>query len=173
MLIPAEDDDVLWTVLLGDREVGRIRRLSLDAPVWAAPAFGIEIEVGGMENAQVAPPGAHVHHVPSLASPVHYPQHRPIPSMPAAEFDLALVLPPDRTVAEVERVIRSSAGDLLEALQVFDEFRGVGIPEGHRSVGWRLTFRDAARTLRDKEVEGRRSKILQTLERELGIRSRS
>jgi phenylalanyl-tRNA synthetase beta chain len=76
-------------------------------------------------------------------------------------------------VADVERVIRGTAGPLLERLSVFDEFRGAGLPEGHRSVGWRLTFRDATRTLRDKEVEGRRSKILQTLEKDLGIRPRS
>jgi phenylalanyl-tRNA synthetase beta chain len=36
-----------------------------------------------------------------------------------------------------------------------------------------LTFRDPSRTLRDKEVEGRRARILQTLEKELGIRPRS
>jgi phenylalanyl-tRNA synthetase beta chain len=86
---------------------------------------------------------------------------------------VALLVPADRTAAEVERVIRSSAGELLESLLVFDEFRGGDLPEGYRSVGWRLTFRDPVRTLRDKEVEGRRNKILQTLERELGIRPRA
>jgi len=93
--------------------------------------------------------------------------------MPAAEFDLALLLPPGLAAADVERVIRGSAGELLESLLLFDEFRGAGIPEGYRSVAWRLTFRDPVRTLRDKEVEGRRNKILQTLERELGIRPRT
>ncbi|MBK6305745.1 MAG: hypothetical protein IPF47_08585 [Gemmatimonadetes bacterium] len=36
-----------------------------------------------------------------------------------------------------------------------------------------MTFRDATRTLRDKEVDGRRQKILRTLETELGVRPRT
>lgn len=99
--------------------------------------------------------------------------YRPLATTPAAEFDLALLLPGGVAVATVERVLRESAGPLLENLVVFDEFRGPGLPEGMRSVGWRLTFRHPTRTLRGKEVDGRRSKILQTLERELGIRPRS
>jgi phenylalanyl-tRNA synthetase beta chain len=173
VLQPGEGQHVLWDVMLGTRKVGVIRQLELDRPVWAAPAFGVEIAIGGMENVDVAPPGSHVHHGGYATAPLQHQTYRAIPAMPAAEFDLALLLPPDLAAAEVERVIRASAGDLLESLLLFDEFRGTGIPEGYRSVGWRLTFRDPVRTLRDKEVEGRRNKILQTLERELGIRPRT
>ena len=67
---------------------------------------------------------------------------------------------------------RRSGGDLLEGLVLFDEFRGKGVPDAHRSLAWRLTFRDPVRTLRDKEVEGRRQRILRTLETELGVRPR-
>ena len=58
-------------------------------------------------------------------------------------------------------------------LSLFDQFRGAGVPAGQRSLAWRLTLRHPERTLRDKEVEGRREKLLRTLESELGIRQRS
>ena len=172
-LEPAGGPAALWRVMLGEREVGHVRPLELDRPVWAAPAFGVEIVIGAIENTAVAAPGTHAHHdLPAVIAPGHR-QYRLLPTMPAAEFDVALLVPADRTAAEVEKVIRASAGELLESLLLFDEFRGGDIPEGYRSVGWRLTFRDPVRTLRDKEVEGRRNKILQTLERELGIRPRA
>ena len=53
------------------------------------------------------------------------------------------------------------------------EYRGAGIADGFRSVAWRLTFRHPERTLRDKEVAGRRDKVLRTLEGELGVRQRT
>jgi len=74
--------------------------------------------------------------------------------------------------ADVERVIRNNGGELLERLTLFDEFRGAGLPPATRSLAWRLTFRDATRTLRDKEIEGRTNKILRALEGELGVRQR-
>ena len=93
--------------------------------------------------------------------------------MPAAEIDLALLVPHGTNVADVERVIRSTAGDLLERLDLFDQYTGAGIDREHRSLAWRLTFRHSDRTLRDKEIEGRRNKILGALEQELHVRQRS
>ena len=55
-----------------------------------------------------------------------------------------------------EAVIRRESGELLESVQVFDEYRGERLPAGVRSVAWRLQFRHPERTLRDKELEGRR-----------------
>jgi phenylalanyl-tRNA synthetase beta chain len=93
--------------------------------------------------------------------------------MPAIDVDLALVVPDSTPASEVERVIRGSAGDLLESVGVFDEFRGSGVPSGFRSLAWRLTFRHAERTLRDREIQGRTARILSNLESELGIKPRS
>jgi phenylalanyl-tRNA synthetase beta chain len=69
--------------------------------------------------------------------------------------------------------LREASGDLLEALELFDEFRGKGVPDGFRSLAWRLTFRHPERTLKEKEIEGRRQRLLQTLDRELGVRPRA
>jgi phenylalanyl-tRNA synthetase beta chain len=100
-------------------------------------------------------------------------RYRPLPTTPAAAFDLALLVPDGTSAGDVERVIRASGGELLERVELFDEYRGEGAGDGVRSLAWRLTFRDPVRTLRDKEIEGRRQKILRSLESELGVRPRA
>jgi phenylalanyl-tRNA synthetase beta chain len=163
----------LWTVQLDGQTRGVVRALSLDAPVWAAPAYGIELDLGPIDSAEVAPPGKSIHGQTAPRTAERHPQFKPLPSTPAAPIDLALLVPETVRAGDVERVIRSNGGDLLERLVLFDEFRGAGLPSGTRSVAWRLTFRDPTRTLRDKEIEGRTNKILRALEGELGVRQRS
>ena len=92
---------------------------------------------------------------------------------PSAEFDLALLVPETVDGAAVEAAIRSAAGDLLESVELFDRYTGPGVEAGRRSLAWRLTFRHPERTLRDKEIEGRRAKILATLADELNVRTRT
>jgi len=70
-------------------------------------------------------------------------------------------------------VIRAAAGDLLERLEAFDVYEGPGVDAGQRSVAWRLTLRHPERTLRDKEIDGRRAKILSALQTELNVRQRA
>jgi phenylalanyl-tRNA synthetase beta chain len=167
---PAEGD-VLWTVAAGDAKVGSVRRVSLDAPAWAAPAFGVEINLQALGASVIAsPPGAELARV---VAEVAAKKFSAIPAMPAIEVDLALIVPESLRAADVERVIRESAGELLERLVLFDEFRGAGIPHGARSLAWALTFRHPERTLRDREVQGRTAKIVKSLEAELGVRQRT
>src|SRR5204863_316453 len=61
----------------------------------------------------------------------------------------------------------------LEQIELFDLYEGAGVDAGYRSVAWRLTLRHPERTLRDKEIEGRRSKILAALQQELNVRQRT
>jgi phenylalanyl-tRNA synthetase beta chain len=145
-----------WLVSVAGADVGTVGPLAVDAPVWASPVFGIEIDITAAVHA-AAPEAAYV----------------PLPVTPAAEFDLALLLPSSTSAADVRRVVTDAAGELLESLVPFDEFRGAGVPDGYRSVAWRLTFRHPERTLRDREIEGRRARILRALDEELGVRPRT
>ena len=163
----------LWTIQLEGTRRGVVRALPLDAPVWAAPAYGVELDLGPIDSTDVAPPGKSIHGQTPLRPAERHPQFKPLPSTPAAPIDLALVVPDSVRAGDVERVIRNNGGELLERLVLFDEFRGAGLPAGTRSLAWRLTFRDATRTLRDKEIEGRTNKILRALEGELGVRQRT
>jgi len=148
--------EVLWDILVGGAKVGAARRLTLDAPVWAKPAFGVEINLEGRKQESVRSK-----------------QYRPIPATPRVQVDLALLAPTTVTAAQIDAVIRKEAGELLESLTLFDEFVGQGIQEGFRSLAWALTFRDPERTLKDKEVQGRTDKIVQALSGELGVRQRT
>lgn len=168
------EEHELWTISVEGAPLGSVRRVAIDAPVWAAQAFGIELSLGVVPSADVAPRGSHAHGDARAASPAAaWRPYRPLPSTPAVELDLALVVPDATPAADVERVIRNSAGDLLESMLLFDRYAGPGVPSGHRSLAWRLTFRHPERTLGAKEVEGRRGRILRTLEGELGIRQRT
>jgi phenylalanyl-tRNA synthetase beta chain len=73
---------------------------------------------------------------------------------PAAERDLAVVVPESAPAAAVERAIRSSAGDDLIDLRLFDVYRGAPLASTEKSLAWRLRFQAADRTLTDAEVDG-------------------
>jgi phenylalanyl-tRNA synthetase beta chain len=181
----AGDGDVLWRLEVDGMPRGIVTRVPLDAPVWAAPAFGVELTLGEMPATMVAPVGEHAYvgedgaarpsaDTPPRGVPIAPPvQYVPLPTQPAAELDLALLVPESVAAADVERVIRTTSGALLERLECFDEFRGAGLPDGTRSLAWRLTFRHPERTLRDKEIDGRRTAVVRALEQQLGVHPRS
>jgi phenylalanyl-tRNA synthetase beta chain len=154
-LIPG-NGATLWEITVDGRAVGSARSLTLDAPVWAKPAFGLEINLEAIEQ------GAATSHT-----------YKAIPATPRVQVDLALLAPTRVTAAQIDALIRREAGELLESLTLFDEFSGQGIPEGSRSLAWALTFRHPERTLKDQEVQGRTAKIVNALEGELGVRQRT
>jgi phenylalanyl-tRNA synthetase beta chain len=161
-----------WTVVREGTTIGRVGPVKLDAPVWAAPAWGLEITLGRVDSRPPAARGQHSYVSPDRqTTPVA--KFKSLPTTPASEFDLALLLPEGTSAAAVEKLIRANAGDLLERLELFDQYIGQGIAPGMRSLAWRLTLRHPERTLKDKEIEGRRSKILSALEKELNVRPRT
>ena len=172
---------LLWMIEADGSPVGAVSRVALDAPVWARPAFGIELTLGAMPSAAPAARGAHAYAKSAAPRPSESDattrgvtvRFRALPTTPAAEFDLALLVPEDVAAGRVEELLRDAGGAMLERCALFDEFRGAGIPAGFRSLAWRLTFRHPERTLRDKEIEGRRAQLLKTLENQLGVRPRT
>jgi phenylalanyl-tRNA synthetase beta chain len=154
-MIPGSGD-VLWQISVDGQNVGTARKLTLDAPVWAKPAFGFEMNLEAIEP-----------------RPTQAKKYQPIPATPRVQVDLALLAPTSVGAAQIDELIRREAGELLESLTLFDEFTGQGIPEGSRSLAWALTFRDPERTLKDREVQGRTEKIVKALEGELGVRQRT
>jgi phenylalanyl-tRNA synthetase beta chain len=82
---------------------------------------------------------------------------------PALVIDVAVVAEERLSVAEVTRAVRDGAGVLLDDLWWFDEFRGAQIPDGSRSLAFRLRLQDATRQLSDEDAEA----VLAAVERAL------
>ncbi|NTU84185.1 MAG: phenylalanine--tRNA ligase subunit beta [Chloroflexales bacterium] len=101
------------------------------------------------------------------------PTFHPISRFPATVQDLSIVAPAEVPEARVAALIRRGAGDLLEALTLFDVYSGPQVGEGKRSLTYHLTFRAADRTLSDEALAKVRKKIVGGLEREIGATIRA
>jgi phenylalanyl-tRNA synthetase beta chain len=77
---------------------------------------------------------------------------RQIGTLPAATQDLSLLVAAEVPAARVAEAVREGAGDLLESLQLVDDYRGPGVPEGAKSLTFALRFRAADRTLTAAEA---------------------
>jgi phenylalanyl-tRNA synthetase beta chain len=126
----------------------------VDAPAWAAPVLVLEMRLPAAVAARRDVP------------------YQPLPVHPGSERDLALLVPTGTAGAEVTFIIREAAGALLEEVYPFDLYEGKGIPEGTRSLNFRLRFRAPERTLTDVEVDGAVDRVLSALQERHGVRRR-
>jgi phenylalanyl-tRNA synthetase beta chain len=93
--------------------------------------------------------------------------YRAISRFPATSQDLSLTVDTAVSNAQIELVIRRSAGELLEDLVLFDQYSGPQVGEGRRSLTYHLRFRAADRTLSDDVLAKLRKKIIGSLERDV------
>ena len=168
--------DILWNIEIDGSKRGEIRAVHLDAPSWAAQAFGAEVTVQLLSAKPVLATAGYASYDSASAeqrATSHDVRYQVLPTTPASGFDVALLVPDDMPAVMVEDVIRRSSGSLLEKLTLMSEYRGEALPEGVRSLAWHLVFRHPERTLESREIVGRRERLLRTLEGELGVRQRT
>ena len=92
----------------------------------------------------------------------------PLPKYPAVTRDLAILCREEVTVGEAEAVITQAAGKLLRNIRLFDVYRGIGVPEGKKSLAFSLELRADDRTLTDTDSETVTKNVLSALESQLG-----
>ena len=91
----------------------------------------------------------------------------PLPKYPGVSRDLSLLCDEAVTVAQIEDVITANGGKLLRGVKLFDIYRGVGVPEGKKSMAFSLELRADDRTLTDSDSEGVITKVLAALKEKL------
>jgi phenylalanyl-tRNA synthetase beta chain len=95
--------------------------------------------------------------------------YSPLPRYPAVGRDIALLAEEALSVKRMEDVIRAAGGKLLESVRLFDVYRGRQVAEGFKSAAFNLIYRSRERTLTEEEVAVEHAKVIDALERELGI----
>jgi phenylalanyl-tRNA synthetase beta chain len=87
-------------------------------------------------------------------------QWKAVSRYPSTDLDFAFVVPDGISAERVDKNIRQAASGLLVDLALFDVFRGSGIPEGSRSLAYRLRLQAFDRTLTDTDIAGVRDKVV-------------
>ena len=87
---------------------------------------------------------------------------------PAISRDLALVVAEDLPSSELVAEVVALGGDLLESVSVFDRYQGPQVPQGRVSLGLRLRYREAGRTLTDADVEPIHQRIVERMAERYG-----
>lgn len=104
-------------------------------------------------------------------------QHREIriqevPKFPIVYRDLALVVPSQLKYDDVEAAVQKLKLSHLQEVRLFDVFESEKLGHGKKSMAISFTFLDKEKTLTDREIDEIMSKIMMTMEKELGAEIR-
>ncbi len=98
---------------------------------------------------------------------------RPISVYPPVVEDLAFIVDETTPARQVRDAIRRAGGELVVGVELFDVYRGDPVPEGRKSLAFRVTYQSLERSLGEKEVRRLRARIVRTVERETGGKLRT
>ena len=90
---------------------------------------------------------------PLVAGATTIPQYQRLPKFPSTSRDIAVVVPTEVTMEELDKVIHANGGELLTKVKVFDLYTGKQVAEGCKSMAFNLTFQDNERTLTDADID--------------------
>jgi len=100
-------------------------------------------------------------------------QIQPVLGFPPIIEDIAVIVDETLSAAELEKAIWSAGGNLLQAVKLFDIYRGEKIGSGKKSMAYNLTYQAPDRTLTDKDAATVRNRIVRTLEKSFNAILRS
>ncbi len=89
-----------------------------------------------------------------------------LPKFPGMDFDVSVLVKDRQTVESLEDAIRSADKEkVLRSIELFDIYTGKNIPEGHKSLSFRVTLRHDERTLTDAEFQTLQKSVFAALEK--------
>ena len=97
----------------------------------------------------------------------------PLPRFPAVERDVALVVDRDFASQHVISWIKGLGEILIEHVEVFDQYLGAPIPEGKKSLAYKISYRAEDRTLTDAEINELHQRLVEQLGETFGAERRS
>ncbi len=147
------------SVLSGDDTVGRLmcfgEKLLAAHDLEGRPAWGLELGLDVLLSSRGAI------------------RIEPLSPYPPVTRDLAAIFDEGVSHAEIVEAIRTSGGELLEDVLLFDIYLGNKIGEAKRSLAYSLTYRAPDRTLTDEEIDAVHERIIRALKDRFNAELRS
>jgi phenylalanyl-tRNA synthetase beta chain len=137
------------TVVLDGEHIGVIGELH---PLWVQ-----KYELGS------APVAFEVHLDALLVAQM--PAYAEVSRFPSVVRDIALVLAQEQPLQPLIDALQSAAPAFVRGIELFDVFQGKGLPEGQKSLAFRVVMQDTGRTLADAEVDVAVAKLIETASR--------
>jgi phenylalanyl-tRNA synthetase beta chain len=95
-----------------------------------------------------------------------------VPRYPFVERDIAVVVEASLPWASIEKETEKAAGELLKSVAPFDVFSGGSLPEGRKSVAFRLRLQDPGKTLSEADINSAVDRIKAALQKNCGAQLR-
>ena len=103
-----------------------------------------------------------------LLSSMNYavPKFKQLPQFPAVTRDLAFIISQNISCQEINKTIKKAASNnLFKKAEIFDLYQGEHVPEGSKSVAYRITLQDAEATLTDEKIDAEIQKVREGLKK--------
>ncbi|WEN16473.1 phenylalanine--tRNA ligase subunit beta [Rhodanobacter sp. AS-Z3] len=137
-----------------------------DLPGWLHPGRSARVACDGdtvgylgalhPQLAKALDLGADVHVLELALEPVlrrRLPQAKAVARFPAVRRDIAMDVPEAAAWSQIEQTVRSTLGERLQELRLFDRYSGKGVEAGRKSLAMGLILQDASRTLTDDDAD--------------------
>ena len=143
---------------LGGASVGEVGEVRSDVlarfDLGEAPVALFEVDVEGLVQAMPETPR----------------RYQRTSRFPVSSRDVALVMDADVSASRVQGIV--ARHKMVASSAPFDVYSGEGVPDGKKSVAYRIVFRSERGTLTSEQVDRYQRDILRQLRRELGVEIR-
>ncbi len=95
-----------------------------------------------------------------------------IPKFPSAKRDISIIVKRGTPYSKVVKVIKEAGGEMVKGLELFDQYVGVQIPQGHKGLSFSVEYRSDDRTLTDMDISTLHAKVSGALLEKLGAKIR-
>jgi phenylalanyl-tRNA synthetase beta chain len=90
--------------------------------------------------------------------------YHPVRRFPSSDLDLSFTVDEATTASAVTDALRGLGADEVVSVDLIDVYRGPGVPDGRRSLTYRLRLQAADRTLAEAELTDLRQRLITAVE---------
>ncbi|TCJ13845.1 phenylalanine--tRNA ligase subunit beta [Parasulfuritortus cantonensis] len=101
------------------------------------------------------------------------PNYRTVSRFPAVRRDIAVVVDAGLAVGAILAAVQTALPALVTEIALFDVYQGKGVPDGKKSLAFKMLLQDTEKTLTDVEIEKTVSEVLAYLAERFGATLRS